>query len=53
MPGAPDEKNPRIDEEVREAERRLDAPADRSEDALTDEEARTPDTDPTERDARR
>ncbi|MFC4016469.1 hypothetical protein ACFOW4_00685 [Micromonospora sp. GCM10011542] len=52
MSAGPDKENPRIDEQVREAERRLDLPADRPEDALTDEEALTPDTEPTERDAR-
>ncbi|MEV4656029.1 hypothetical protein [Micromonospora sp. NPDC049301] len=51
MSQGPDEENLRIEEEAREAERRLAALGDRSEDALTDEEARVPDDARTEQDA--
>ncbi|SIN41829.1 hypothetical protein [Micromonospora cremea] len=51
MSQGPDEENPRIEEEAREAERRLAALTNRSEDALTDEEARASDEARTEQDA--
>ncbi|MET0416972.1 MAG: hypothetical protein ABW022_13220 [Actinoplanes sp.] len=56
MSQGPDEENPRLDEEVREAERRLADLTDRSDgapvdDALTDDDARVPDEAPTEEDA--
>ncbi|MEW2141876.1 hypothetical protein AB0869_03555 [Micromonospora vinacea] len=50
MSQGPDEENPRLDEEVREAERRLAALATSSDDALTDDDARVPDDAPTEED---
>ncbi|SCF26499.1 hypothetical protein [Micromonospora chokoriensis] len=43
MSQSPDEENPRLDEEVREAERRLADLAASSDDALTDDDARAPD----------
>jgi hypothetical protein len=43
----PAEENPRLDEELREAERLLANLAAPSEDAMTDEDARVPDDDPT------
>ncbi|MET7963295.1 hypothetical protein ABZ356_03070 [Micromonospora zamorensis] len=43
MSHGPDEENPRLDEEVREAERRLGGDANSSDDALTDDDARVPD----------
>ncbi|MEV4385749.1 hypothetical protein AB0J68_08455 [Micromonospora sp. NPDC049580] len=43
MSQGPDEENPRLDEEVREAERRLADLADSTDDALTDDDARVPD----------
>ncbi|MDG9676649.1 hypothetical protein [Micromonospora sp. DH14] len=57
MSQGPDEENRRLDEEIREAERRLadltassdDALAD--DDALTDDDARAPDDAPSERNA--
>ncbi|MCG5437795.1 hypothetical protein [Micromonospora foliorum] len=57
MSQGPDEENPRIDEEVREAERRLADFATSSDearsddDALTDDEARVPDDACSEQDA--
>ncbi|SCE71583.1 hypothetical protein GA0070607_0696 [Micromonospora coriariae] len=51
MSQGPNDENPRIEQEAREAERRLGALGDRSEDALTDEEARVSDIDRTEQDA--
>ncbi|GAA2186434.1 hypothetical protein [Micromonospora lupini] len=50
MSQAPDEENPRLDEEAREAERRLAALATPSDDAMTDDDARTPDDAPSEQD---
>ncbi|WP_433268736.1 hypothetical protein ACQPWR_10025 [Micromonospora vinacea] len=44
----PDEENPRIDDEAREAERRLANLPKASDDALTDDDARTPDEAPSE-----
>ncbi|MET7371753.1 hypothetical protein [Micromonospora arida] len=43
MSQGPDEENPRIDEEVREAERLLANLGTSSDDALTDDDARAPD----------
>ncbi|WP_405425594.1 hypothetical protein [Micromonospora sp. NBC_00617] len=43
MSQGPDEENPRLDEEVREAERRLAGLATSTDDALTDDDARVPD----------
>ncbi|MET8266794.1 hypothetical protein ACFYP0_29580 [Micromonospora arida] len=43
MSQGPDEENPRIDEEVREAERRLANLGTSADDALTDDDARAPD----------
>jgi hypothetical protein len=51
MSQGPDKENPRIEQETREAEHRLAALTDRSEDALTDDEARAADEAPTEQDA--
>ncbi|WP_406067924.1 hypothetical protein [Micromonospora sp. NBC_01638] len=51
MSQGPDEENPRIDEEVREAERQLGNLTGQSDDALTDEDARAPDDAPSEQDA--
>ncbi|MFG1919334.1 hypothetical protein [Micromonospora sp. NPDC048898] len=51
MSQSPDEENPRLDEEVREAERRLADLATSSDDALTDDDARVPDDTPSEQDA--
>ncbi|MET8308722.1 hypothetical protein [Micromonospora sp. NPDC005173] len=57
MSQEPDEESPQIDEEAREAQRRLavfDDRSDRSDgsdDALTDEDAREPDEAPTDEDA--
>ncbi|MET8258534.1 hypothetical protein ACFYPG_18630 [Micromonospora sp. NPDC005553] len=51
MSQGPDEENPRIDEEVREAERRLANLGTSSDDALTDDDARAPDGAPTEENA--
>ncbi|MFI6240403.1 hypothetical protein ACIBEF_11045 [Micromonospora sp. NPDC050795] len=51
MSQGPDEEYPRIDEEVREAERRLASLGTSSDDALTDEDARAPDDAPTEENA--
>ncbi|WP_433131633.1 hypothetical protein ACQPWW_10795 [Micromonospora sp. CA-240977] len=51
MSKGPDEENPRLDEEVREAERRLGELGRSSDDALTDEDARVPDDAPSEQDA--
>ncbi|MGC4869491.1 hypothetical protein ACLQ3B_29075 [Micromonospora sp. DT53] len=47
----PDEENPRIDDEAREAERRLANLPKTVDDALTDDDARTPDQAPSEEDA--
>ncbi|RAO51033.1 hypothetical protein ONO86_02173 [Micromonospora noduli] len=43
MSHGPDEENPRIDDEAREAERRLANLPKTSDDALTDDDARAPD----------
>ncbi|MFY1620469.1 hypothetical protein [Micromonospora sp. WMMD736] len=43
MSQGPNEENPRLDEEVREAERRLAALVAPSDDAMTDDDARVPD----------
>ncbi|WCN83418.1 hypothetical protein [Micromonospora sp. LH3U1] len=43
-----DEENPRIDEEVRAAERQLASLSGQPDDALTDEDARVPDDAPSE-----
>ncbi|MET8043404.1 hypothetical protein ABZU25_21385 [Micromonospora sp. NPDC005215] len=43
MSQGPDEENPRLDEDVREAERRLANLDHTSDDALTDDDARVPD----------
>ncbi|MFI7661390.1 hypothetical protein ACIBTW_21175 [Micromonospora parva] len=43
MSQGPDEENPRLDEEIREAERRLADLTASSDDALTDDDARAPD----------
>ncbi|MEU5784382.1 hypothetical protein [Micromonospora lupini] len=51
MSQAPDEENPRLDEEAREAERRLAALAAPTDDAMTDDDARVPDDAPFEQDA--
>ncbi|MBM0202254.1 hypothetical protein ACIA47_26435 [Micromonospora sp. NPDC051227] len=51
MSQGPDEENPRLDEEVREAERRLANLATTSDDALTDDDARAPDEARSERNA--
>ncbi|MGQ5259767.1 hypothetical protein ACTWLT_03320 [Micromonospora sp. ZYX-F-536] len=52
MSQGPDEQNPEITDEVREAERRLARFAGRSDDdALTDDDARVPDDARTEREA--
>ncbi|MBM0233277.1 hypothetical protein JNW91_16280 [Micromonospora sp. STR1_7] len=51
MSQGPDEENPRLDAEVREAERRLAHLNEASDDALTDDEARVPDDAPSEQDA--
>lgn len=51
MSQGPDEENPRIDEEVREAERRLANLGTSSDDALTDDDARVPDDALSEEDA--
>ncbi|MCF0092376.1 hypothetical protein AB0B39_13620 [Micromonospora sp. NPDC049114] len=48
MSQGPDEENPRLDEEIREAERRLADLAASSDDALTDDDARVPDDAPSE-----
>ncbi|MGW0213516.1 hypothetical protein ACWDXH_03900 [Micromonospora chokoriensis] len=65
MSQGPAEENPRLDEEVREAERQLanltTSPADDNaltddaltDDALTDDDARAPDEAPSEENARR
>ncbi|MDG4759020.1 MULTISPECIES: hypothetical protein [unclassified Micromonospora] len=45
------EENPRLAEEIREAERQLANLANSSDDALTDDDARVPDDAPSERDA--
>ncbi|MBM0275937.1 hypothetical protein [Micromonospora tarensis] len=47
----PDEENPTLDEEVREAERQLAKMVSRSDDALTDDDARSPDEARSEQDA--
>ncbi|WP_422739299.1 hypothetical protein ACN263_08715 [Micromonospora sp. WMMD729] len=46
MSQSPDEDNPRLDEEVREAERLLANLAASSDDTLTDDDARVPDDAP-------
>jgi hypothetical protein len=51
MSQGPAEENLRLDEEVREAERRLAALAASWDDALTDDDARTPDEALSEEDA--
>ncbi|WP_157563107.1 hypothetical protein [Micromonospora chokoriensis] len=51
MSQGPDEENPRLDAEVREAERRLANLATSSDDALTDDDARVPDDAPSEESA--
>ncbi|MET8090452.1 hypothetical protein [Micromonospora sp. NPDC005220] len=51
MSQGPDEDNPRLDEEIREAERRLANLINSSDDALTDDDARVPDDAPSEEDA--
>ncbi|MEV4498206.1 hypothetical protein AB0J84_21245 [Micromonospora arborensis] len=51
MSQSPDEENPRLDEEAREAERRLGDLANPSNDALTDDDARAPDESSSEQDA--
>ncbi|MEU8331216.1 hypothetical protein [Micromonospora sp. NPDC048839] len=51
MSQSPDEENPSLDEEVREAERRLGNLTTSSDDALTDDDARVPDEAPSELDA--
>ncbi|MGC4748246.1 hypothetical protein ACLQ28_21720 [Micromonospora sp. DT201] len=51
MSQSPDEENPRLDEEAREAERRLGDLANPSNDAQTDDDARVPDEAPSEQDA--
>ncbi|MEU4470576.1 hypothetical protein [Micromonospora sp. NPDC023888] len=51
MSQGPDEEKPRLDEEAREAERRLGQLSRPSNDALTDDDARTPDDAPSEEDA--
>ncbi|GGO24642.1 hypothetical protein [Micromonospora parathelypteridis] len=51
MSQSPDEENPRLDEEAREAERRLGKLTNSSDDALTDDDARAPDDAPSEQDA--
>jgi hypothetical protein len=43
-----DGDNPRLDEEIREAERRLADLAPSSDDAMTDDDARVPDDAPSE-----
>ncbi|WFE49293.1 hypothetical protein [Micromonospora sp. WMMD1155] len=49
MSQGPAEENPRLDEEVREAERLLaDLAASSDDDALTDDDARAPDEAPSE-----
>lgn len=48
MSQGPDEDNPRLDEEVREAERLLGNLTTSSDDALTDDDARVPDEAPSE-----
>ncbi|MGC5286417.1 hypothetical protein [Micromonospora sp. DT231] len=50
MSQSPDEENPGLDEEVREAERRLGHLTTSSDDALTDDDARAPDEAPSEQD---
>lgn len=50
MSHGPDEENPRLDKEVREAESRLGDDAKPSDDALTDDDARVPDDAPSEQD---
>ncbi|MBM7493549.1 hypothetical protein JOD64_004771 [Micromonospora luteifusca] len=51
MSQGPDDESPKVDEEAREAERRLDHLTTSPDDALTDDEARVPDESPSERDA--
>lgn len=51
MSQGPDEENPRLDQEVREAERRLGDDSKPSDDALTDDDARVPDDARSEQDA--
>ncbi|MCX5117706.1 hypothetical protein OG992_10990 [Micromonospora sp. NBC_00362] len=51
MSHGPDDESPRIDDEAREAERRLANLPKTSDDALTDDDARTPDQAPSEQDA--
>ncbi|GLZ58594.1 MULTISPECIES: hypothetical protein [Micromonospora] len=51
MSQGPDEENPRLDEEIREAERRLADLTTSSDDALTDDDARAPDDAPSEKNA--
>ncbi|MET8231492.1 hypothetical protein ABZS77_12570 [Micromonospora sp. NPDC005298] len=46
MSQGPDEENPRLAEEIREAERRLANLAHAPDDALTDDDARVPDDAP-------
>ncbi|MEO3773245.1 hypothetical protein [Micromonospora sp. B9E7] len=54
MSQGPAEENPRLDEEVREAERQLaNLTTTSSDDALTDDDARAPDNAPSEEDPRR
>ncbi|MFG1839760.1 hypothetical protein ACGFH8_15105 [Micromonospora sp. NPDC049175] len=48
MSQSPDEENSGLDEEVREAERRLGNLTASSDDALTDDDARVPDEAPSE-----
>ncbi|MEU8183280.1 hypothetical protein AB0B85_06735 [Micromonospora sp. NPDC049044] len=50
MSQGPDDENSRLDEEAREAERRLGDLTTSSDDALTDDDARAPDDAPSERD---
>ncbi|MGC4810965.1 hypothetical protein ACLQ29_10610 [Micromonospora sp. DT228] len=50
MSQSPDEENPGLDEEVREAERRLGNLTTSSDDALADDDARAPDEAPSEQD---
>ncbi|MEV7330542.1 hypothetical protein [Micromonospora sp. NPDC093244] len=51
MSQGPDEENSRLDEEVREAERRLANLTHSSDDTLTDDDARVPDDALSEREA--
>ncbi|WP_244296036.1 hypothetical protein [Micromonospora orduensis] len=48
MSQGPDEENPRLDDEIREAERRLANLTNSTDDALTDDDARVPDDAPSE-----